>query len=71
MCRKCDEAAAVLQEWTDKQGHNRCWYYPELFRRLCQIYGVTPSKEPLLPPLEEFKGGCHQYQCEEYGIPTD
>lgn len=54
---RCDAAKEVLQEWVDKQGHERCWYYPEIFRKLCNILHVMPSKDPALPPLEEFKGG--------------
>ena len=64
-CEKCNEAAKLLQEWTDKQGHDRCWYYPDIFCRLCEIYGIMPG-EVKLPPLDEFKGGCERYQKEEF-----
>lgn len=60
------ETRSILQEWVDQQGHNRCWYYPELFRRLVALYGVEASKEPALPPEEEFKAGCNKYREEEY-----
>lgn len=67
MCERCDAAKQILQEWTDKQGHDRCWWFPELFAKLAEIYGVTPSKEPCLPPEEEFEGGCTKFRKEEYG----
>jgi len=61
------EAKRAIQEWVDKQGHDRCWYYPELFRRLADIFEVESTREPCLPPLEEFRKGCERYQKEEYG----
>ncbi|MBS3169560.1 hypothetical protein J4210_03670 [Candidatus Woesearchaeota archaeon] len=63
---KYDQARAFLQEWLDQQGHDRCWYYPDLFRKLVGIYEIVPALEPELPPLEEFKKGCERYQREEY-----
>ena len=66
--KKYDEARSVIQEWVDKQGHEKCWYYPEILRRLVDIYQITPSRDPQLPPLEEFKKGCGRYQREEYNL---
>ena len=63
---KLHKAKAVIQIWLDKQGHDRCWYYPDLFNELAKILDVKPSKGPSLPPLEEFKKGCEKYQKEEY-----
>jgi len=63
---KLERAKSVIQEWMDKQGHDRCWYYPDLFMKLAEIFDVKPSKEPNLPPLQEFKKGCERYQKEEY-----
>lgn len=57
MCETCDKAKQAIQEWVDKQGHERCWFYPELFERLAAIFGVTQSVPSMLPPLEEFKFG--------------
>jgi hypothetical protein len=71
MCDKCQEIADLLKEWADKQGHDRCWYYPDVFRQLCFVLGVTLTSEPHLPPLDEFKKGCDRYQSEEFGISSD
>ena len=60
------EAKRAIQEWVDKQGHDRCWYYPELFTRLVEIYEIKPTKKTSLPPIEEFEEGCTRYQFEEY-----
>lgn len=65
MCQQCDEIKAIVQEWTDKQGHNRCWYYPELFRKLAKILSI--KGEPKQVPRAEFERGCSQFQDEEYG----
>lgn len=67
MCEKCDKAKQVIQEWADKQGHERCWYYPDLFNRLAELFDVQPSVEPCLPSRPEFELGCCRYQDEEYG----
>ncbi len=63
---KVNTAKKILQEWVDKQSHERCWYYPDLFRKLIEIFEINVSKNPNLPPLEEFKKGCEKYQQEEY-----
>ena len=63
-------ARRIVQEWLDKQGHERCWYYPELFKQLASYLGVTPTTEPDLPPLLEFEEGCRRFQAEQYAGPT-
>ncbi len=64
---KLEEAKKALQEWVDKQGHERCWYYPEIFNRLCEILDVKPTTLPCLPVRHEFESGCIRYQREQYG----
>jgi hypothetical protein len=65
---KCADAKRILQTWMDEQGHNRCWYYPDVFRELATLFGVDASKEPGLPPRAEFEEGCARYQREEYEL---
>ncbi len=65
--RTYHEARELIQTWTDKQGHDRCWYYPELFERLKKLYDIRPRIDPALPPRAEFEEGCRRYQTEEYG----
>ena len=64
---KIKQARIILQEWVDKQGHERCWYYPDLFKKLADVLEVKTTKAPSLPPIAEFKKGCEKYQEEEYG----
>jgi hypothetical protein len=60
------EARRIVQEWLDKQGNERCWYYPDLFHQLADCLEVTPATEPDLPSRPEFEEGCRRYQHEQY-----
>ncbi|MBI4174167.1 MAG: hypothetical protein HY517_00855 [Candidatus Aenigmarchaeota archaeon] len=66
MERKFNEAKKVVQEFADMQGHDRCWWHPDLLNRLAEIFEIKSLKDLELPPLEEFKRGCEQYQREQY-----
>lgn len=59
-------ARDILQEWVNKQGHERCWYYPDIFSKLCKYLEVEENKIPLLPPKEEFRENCQKYEAEQY-----
>lgn len=61
----------TVQTWLDKQGHDRCWYYPDLFREIATALELKPTVAPKLPTLEEFREGCRRYQDEEYGLKRD
>ena len=65
---KLEKAKQLIQKWVDKQGHDRCWYYPEIFEELKELFDIKTPKEPKLPPLEEFKKGCKRYQEEEFKL---
>ena len=60
----------LIQSWASQQGHDRCWYYPDLFAQLCELHGVE-SPPPSLPPLEEFRLGCCMFQAREFGLEVD
>ncbi len=65
--KRYHKAREIVQEWVDKQGHERCWYYPDLFKRLVDVFDIKSSVDPQLPSREEFEEGCRRYQDEEYG----
>ena len=65
---KLAQAKRIIQTWVDQKGHERCWYYPDLFTQLVQLFEIKMTEEPRLPPLGEFKKGCERYQKEEYGL---
>lgn len=67
ICTHCEATKAILQDWLDKQGHERCWYYPDLFEALAKLHGVTMKESPSLPARAEFEAGCKKYQEEEFG----
>jgi hypothetical protein len=56
---------AIVRMWVEKQGHDRCWYYPEIFRELADELGIN-YPHPGLPSREEFERGCTRYQKELY-----
>lgn len=64
---KLDKIKQIVQEWLDKQGHDRCWYYPELFNKLAEVLDIKQRAPSCLPPRSEFMVGCHKYQDEQYG----
>jgi len=68
---KISQAKSLLNNWVNKQGHDRCWYYPEIFQKLCELFGVEMTVEPKLPPPEEFTKGCERYRNEEYAKDTE
>lgn len=62
-----NRAKRLIQSWLDKQGHDRCWYYPDIFRELADLFGLKPTVDPQLPSAEAFQSGCQRYQLEQYG----
>lgn len=66
-CQTCEEVREMLQQWVNKQGHDRCWYYPELFTALAERLDVRLAISPSLPPRCEFEDGCRRYQDQQYG----
>ena len=55
----------ILCEYNSKQGHDKCWFYPELFDKLLKVYKI-PKVESNLPPKEEFKEYCDIYREKVY-----
>ena len=65
--KKLTEVGTIVQTWLDKQGHERCWYYPELFSQLAAALGLQATVASALPLQAEFVEGCKRYQAEQYG----
>ena len=63
---KLNKIKREVEEWVNKQGHDRCWFYPEIFIRIKNILEIRDCPNPSLPPLEEFEKGCKRYQLEEF-----
>ena len=57
---------ARVQSWLDKQGHDKCWYYPEIFESIAEELDLARTIAPSLPPCAEFMKGCERYQAEQY-----
>ncbi len=56
----------LVQGYVNRQGHDRCWYLPELFDKLAKTLDIEPTVQPGLPSREEFEKGCRRYQNEQY-----
>lgn len=69
--QKEQEAKELIQSWANKEGHDRCWYYPDIFESLADHFQVENNNHALLPTLEEFECGCDKYQCSEFAIQKD
>lgn len=63
---RAHQARLVLQAWADEQGHNKCWYYPDVFSELCRVLDVESKTDPKLPPREEFMQCCAEYAADLY-----
>jgi hypothetical protein len=53
----------LIQEWTDKKGHNKCWYYPEIFKAICAVIGLKDVQIPDITEAE-FRDGCGRFTLE-------
>lgn len=83
-CRECRlsklegmylAAVAAILLWLRKQGHERCWYYPDIFKEVMKALWLTVDGRELdiHIPLVEFQKGCTTFQREVYGekvVPT-
>ncbi len=63
---KLEQVKQILQQSIEKQGHERCWYHPDLFQKLIDLLEIKTAKNPCLPPRKEFEQGCKRYQEEQY-----
>lgn len=63
---KLERIEKSVREWVGKQGHDKCHYYPEIFRKIAETLGIE-YVEPNLPPREEFRIFCQRYEREIYG----
>jgi UDP-glucose 6-dehydrogenase len=65
MCKKCEDTRSLLLELANRQGHDRCWWNPEILQQLFAIHEiVVPS--PILPTESEFREGCNTFTEELY-----
>ncbi len=56
----------IVQGYVDRQGHDRCWYLPELFDALAKELDISARHPAELPSIEEFCRGCAKYQATQY-----
>lgn len=63
----------AVERWAGQQGHNQCWFYPDIFKEIAVIVDARLNAESNLPSLEEFLGrrGCRKYAMEVFGINSE
>lgn len=61
-----DRIRSAVTDWIGKQGHDVCWYYPEIFGVIAQELGIKWTK-PELPSRSDFEAGCLREQNMLYG----
>lgn len=54
----------LVKEWDQKQGHDKCHYYPEIFGAIASKLGIVLKNDPLNVTEAEFRQGCDQYTKE-------
>jgi hypothetical protein len=67
---KEEQIKSIMLEWINKQSHDKCWYYPELFNRICEVLEIDAKQLPDIP-REVFQGGCRRFTDELYAVPTE
>ena len=67
--KKLNAIEGIVRDWVRKQGHDNCWYYPELFRGIADTLGIE-YPDPGLPSEAEFERGCERYRREVYSRLT-
>ena len=61
----------IVRDWVGKQGHDKCWYYPEPLRKIAETLGIE-YPDPGLPSEAEFQEVCNRYRREIYqGVTVD
>jgi hypothetical protein len=63
-----NQCRTLLTRWVGERRHARCWYYPEIFRQLCEVLNVQ-ADEPTRVSRQEFETGCRRFTDEEFGPP--
>lgn len=65
-----DEIKQAVLLVANKQGHDSCWYYPEIFIQILNLLGIELNELNLdlskLPTREEFEQGCKKFADELY-----
>lgn len=56
----------MVQEWLDKQGNERCWYYPDIFNKICEVLNLKCNVDRGLPLEQVFRRNCDKFTKEEY-----
>lgn len=63
---KLNKIRSYIEDWISKQDHDKCWYYPEIFKQICEVLEIPYEKQKLNSiTKEEMKRGCDKFIDEE------
>lgn len=64
---KSELVKAQVQEWLNKQGHDSCWYYPDVFTEIAKTLDIEIKNiNRMLPVRKEFNANCEKFECDVY-----
>lgn len=69
MCETCDNLKQAVQAWINKQGHNACWFYPEIFGYIAGTLGLS-YPDMHMPSEQDFQDGCKRFTKQIYGTSS-
>lgn len=59
---KLERVRGIVKRWAQARGHDRCWYYPELFMELCRELDIEVPPTCVEISEAEFKEGCNKFR---------
>jgi hypothetical protein len=68
---KLQKIREIIQTYDNKRGHDRCWYYPDLFEEIAKVVDVSLNNHPILPDRATFEEGCKKYQDQQFNLLAD
>lgn len=65
--QKLSQISEIIVTWDSYQGHQACWYYPELFKQIAAVLNINLiNNHNPLPRECEFKEQCGRYRRTLY-----
>jgi hypothetical protein len=59
-----DRIRSLVLEWANKQDHDACWFYPEIFREIAAELQLNVRSKPMTLSITVFEEGCKKYRAE-------
>jgi|SRR5690606_24869251 len=63
---KVKRIKTLIQEWDNKRGHDKCWYYPEIFEDIAKVVNVPLINNQPCVPRTDFRNNCQIFEAGIY-----